>query len=77
MNQLTPELEKYLRAKINPRFACIQGTKSYELKAMLDEIDRLRAAIWETLNANLHLCDGEQCTLLVLKRAVNFDEVAR
>lgn len=73
MNRLTPELEKDLRAKINPQYAHIKGTESHERKALLDEIDRLRAAIWETLNANLHLCDGEQCTLLVLKRAVNFD----
>ncbi len=72
MNTLTQELEADLRAKINPQYAHILGTESYERKAMLDEIDRLRAAIWETLNANLHLCDGEQCTLIALKRAVDF-----
>lgn len=77
MNRLTPELEQQLRETIKPQYAQVKGTESYERKALLDEIDRLRAAILETLNANLHLCDGEQCTLLVLKRAVNFDEVAR
>lgn len=69
---LTAEFEKELRAAINPNYAHIQGTQSHERTVLFDEIDRLRAAIWETLNANLHLCDGEQCTLLALKQAVNF-----
>jgi hypothetical protein len=34
------------------------------------EIERLRAAIAKTLNENGHLADGDNCTLIALKRAV-------
>lgn len=42
VNLLTPELEADLRAKINPVYVNVRGTESYERKAMMDEIDRLR-----------------------------------
>ena len=35
-----------------------------------DEIERLRLAIIETLDENGHLADGDNCTLIKLKRAV-------
>lgn len=34
------------------------------------EVERLRAAICRTLDANCHLADGEACTLLALKVAL-------
>ncbi len=34
------------------------------------EVERLRAAICQTLDANGHLADGEVCTLLALKVAL-------
>lgn len=34
------------------------------------EVERLRAAICQTLDANGHLADGEVCTLLALKIAL-------
>lgn len=34
------------------------------------EIERLRSAIKQTLDENGHLADGENCTLIVLKRAL-------
>jgi len=34
------------------------------------ENDRLRAAIQQTLDENGHLADGEVCTLILLKRAI-------
>ena len=34
------------------------------------EVERLRAAICQTLDANWHLADGETCTLLALKVAL-------
>ena len=34
------------------------------------EISRLRAAIIKTLEENGHLADGENCTLIALKRAI-------
>ena len=34
---------------------------------------RLRQAIEKTITDNLHLADGEVCTLIDLKRAVNWD----
>lgn len=36
-----------------------------------DEIGRLHAAIVQTLDENKHLADGDDCTLIRLKRAVS------
>lgn len=73
MKKLTPELEQELRQSIKPHYAAVHGTESHERSALLEEIDMLRAAIWETINNNLHLADGENCTLIALKRAVGYD----
>ena len=70
MNRLTEEYEQEIRRSINPKYIDVKGTESYERKALLDEIDRLRAAIWQTLDENKHLADGDDCTLIELKRAV-------
>lgn len=73
-----------LRSRINPAYAATLGTESYErrlcveaLEAQADEIARLRtqrdyllSAARRTLDENGHLADGDVCTLLVLKRAV-------
>ena len=37
---------------------------------MQQEIDRLRAAIQQTLDENGHLADGDNCTLILLKLAM-------
>jgi hypothetical protein len=42
----------------------------------LCESERLRKAILETIEENLHLADGEVCTLIKLKRAINYDDNA-
>lgn len=38
-----------------------------------EEIERLREAIKKTIEDNLHLADGDVCTLIDLKRAINYD----
>jgi hypothetical protein len=43
-SNFTQELERDIRSRVNPQYAHINGTESYERKAMLDEIDRLRMA---------------------------------
>lgn len=68
--KLTPEFEAYLRTKVNPLYVNQRGTESYERAALLGEIDRLRAAIQQTLDENGHLADGDTCTLQVPKRAL-------
>ena len=35
-----------------------------------DEIERLRAAMQQTIDENLDLADGDVCTLILLKRAL-------
>ena len=35
--------------------------------------EELRAAILETIEENLHLADGDDCTLIRLKRAIGYD----
>lgn len=39
------------------------------------EIMRLRAAILETIEDNLHLADGNDCTLIKLKRAIDGETI--
>lgn len=68
---LTPEFEADIRRRVNPIYVNTIGTESYERARLLGEIDRLRAAIKQTLDDNGHLADGENCTLIVLKRAVS------
>ena len=41
-----------------------------EFRELADEIERLREAIQKTLDDNGHLADGENCTLIELKRAL-------
>ena len=42
-------------------------------KKLKIEVEKLKTAIRNTLNENLDLCDGDQCTLLELKRSIGFD----
>jgi hypothetical protein len=47
------------------------GYGSVDIAEILSaEVERLRAAICQTLDANGHLSDGEVCTLLPLKLAL-------
>lgn len=46
---LGADLERELRAAINPQYEDMRGTESYERKRLLGEIDRLRRAIQQTL----------------------------
>lgn len=41
-----------------------------DILALHAENERLRSAIQQTLDENGHLADGENCTLIVLKRAL-------
>ena len=42
-----------------------------DITAANEEIARLRRAIQETLTDNRHLADGDNCTLIKLKRAMS------
>ena len=39
---------------------------------LLEENEKLKKAIRETIEDNLHLADGDDCTLIKLKRAINY-----
>jgi len=39
-------------------------------QSLIDENERLRDAIRQTLDENEHLADGDVCTLIVIKRAL-------
>lgn len=49
--------------------ACERTLKA-EIERLESESDRLRAAIQQTLDDNLSLTDGDVCTLILLKRAI-------
>lgn len=70
-NKLTKELEAEIRSNVNPQYKDRIGTESYERDALLQEIDILRSAIWQTLDDNRHLADGNDCTLIEIKNAVH------
>ena len=40
------------------------------IEQTIAEVELLRAAIVQTLNENAHLADGDNCTLIALKRAL-------
>jgi len=69
--KLTESLEAEIRSKVNPQYIDTIGTESYERDALLQEIDMLRSAIWQTLDDNRHLADGSDCTLIEIKKAVH------
>lgn len=47
-----------------------QARTNHELNQLSAENERLREAIRQTLDENGHLADGENCTLILLKRAI-------
>lgn len=51
---LDADLERELRARINPIYEDVRGTESFERKRMLGEIDRLRAALRISTNGLRH-----------------------
>lgn len=66
-----------LRSRANHVYADCIGTESYDIDNLLDEVASLRSqrdyilsAARRTLDENWHLADGDNCTLWVLKRAV-------
>lgn len=48
---------------------------SINMKQEEDKAQILENAIRETIEENLHLADGDVCTLAKLKQAINYDEV--
>lgn len=58
------------RAKLaKPNYG--MGKRNRELMTQLcDEVERLRGGIRKTLDENGHLADGDNCTLIYLKRAI-------
>lgn len=47
-------------------------TLALHLDNVQSECEKLETAIRETIEDNLHLADGEICTLIKLKRAINY-----
>lgn len=47
-------------------------TLTLHLANVQHECDKLESAIRETLEENLHLADGDVCTLIKLKRAIHY-----
>jgi hypothetical protein len=58
------------RAEAEKGFFCAPIGAVHAVNALCDEVERLRAAIIQTLNENGHLADGDNCTLIALKRAM-------
>jgi hypothetical protein len=46
----------------------MQAVEWYD-RDLLAEIEKLRAAIKKTIESNLHLADGDNCSLIELKQA--------
>lgn len=75
-NELDEEMSKELQAEIEEqaRLLGMSGSREAKLLARINflemEVDRLTSAIRQTLAENAHLADGDSCTLLVLKHAI-------
>lgn len=77
-NQDTPETDA--QRKMHHRTAMHTGTRQYHEYVLSDfsrklerERNQLREVIRETLMENLHLADGDVCTLKRLKDAIGFE----
>ena len=57
-----------------PKKTVDEAELAWNYRAADAEIERLRAAIKETLDKNGHLADGENCTLIDLKRAIGYED---
>lgn len=67
-------LAKYVEAeKINPPCERVMDFSWDDLVKLKNEIECLRAAIRKTIDDNLYLAGGEICTLIDLKKAINYD----
>jgi len=48
------------------------GIANAAIAEAANRLEELDAAIRETIEENLHLADGENCTLIKLKRAISY-----
>lgn len=68
-------LAKYEEAaQISPVYERVMVFSWNDMLKLKTEIDRLREAIKNVIENNLHLADGDTCTLIDLKRAINYDK---
>lgn len=51
------------------------GSDTALMREAADRIEALEDAIKETIEENLDLADGENCTLIKLKRAISYDDL--
>jgi hypothetical protein len=54
--KLDHELEKRIRESINPVYVGTRGTNSHERSALIGEIDRLRVALKNEQDKDIHSC---------------------
>lgn len=64
-----PSLKYALQTQTNS--GMMQNARA-EVHKAVNKINVLEKAIRETIEDNLHLADGEVCTLIKLKRAINY-----
>ena len=64
--ELLPETKSW-----SALLAAITQLKTERNNALI-EAERLRAVMRETIEGNLHLADGENCTLIKLERAISY-----
>ena len=65
------EREVELRIRFSSRTAIAEHRAEHRAGRAEREVERLRAGIGECLRANAHLADGEDCTLIGLKRCLH------
>lgn len=51
------------------------GSDTALMREAADRIEALEDAIKETIEENLDLADGENCTLIKLKRSISYDDL--
>ena len=67
-----------MKIDLNPqaRIRALEAETIQQYEMLLEQvrtIDKLHSAIIKTLDENGHLADGENCTLIHLKRAVGYE----
>lgn len=62
---------EHIHDKMDKREEC-ETALMHEWNLTLRELRRLKAEVAQTLNENAHLTDGDNCTLIRLKRAIGW-----
>ena len=69
---------RWLKAQFENNEGSLLISENYEVESEVEclkkRVEELESAIRKTIEENLHLADGDDCTLIALKRAIELED---